>query len=270
MKKLASVLLALCMMVVACATASAAHQQFFGDEVDGYIYMTGMSNANQPPPAGYRSAKVLADRDLAEYLNEMHITSETTVINQTQAGDTVTTRLNAVCKGGQVVDKWRDSEGYYVTIRVPMHGANSVVAAVADIIPFAPVPAPIPAPEVIVSTNTSVVINPTVGNYTGVIVDCTGLGIQTAMAPGIFTPDLQAIYGLENFSNDFVINRGYVGYSKSMNSGVARAGANPLIVKANAVHRFVNPVISPEDAGRILAENRVSGFLSRGSVVFVR
>lgn len=269
MKKLVSLLLTLCMMAFAC-TAFAQHEDRFGEEIDGYIYMTGLSDGNQTPPAGYRSAKVIADRDLLEALLDMHITSETVIKNQIQTNDIITTNLDAVTKGGQVVERWKDADGYHVTIRIPLHGVNSVASAVADLIPAPAVPAPIPAPEIIVSTNTSVVINPAVGTYTGVIVDCTGLGIQTAMAPGIFTPDLQAIYGLENFSNDVVINRGYVGYSKSMNSGVSRAGANPLIVKATGVHKFVNPVISPEDAGRILAENKVSGFLSSGNVVFVK
>lgn len=114
------------------------------------------------------------------------------------------------------------------------------------------------------------VVPQAVGGYTGVIVDCSGLGLQTAMAPGIFTPDKKAIYGLENFSNEYAVSKGYVSYARSVTENVARAGSNPLVVKGVSVDRFCNPVISNEDAAKILAENKTSGFLAQGNVVFVR
>ena len=80
----------------------------------------------------------------------------------------------------------------------------------------------------------------------------------------------KVVYGLENFSHEQVINRGYVGYSNSASSGVQRAGSNPMIVKAQSVEHFFNPVISKDDAAKILAENQMNGFLSTGNVVFVK
>ena len=108
------------------------------------------------------------------------------------------------------------------------------------------------------------------GQYTGLIVDCSGMGLQTAMAPAVFTEGRKVVYGLENFSHDQVINRGYVGYSKSLTAGVERAGSNPMIVKAESIDKFCSPVVSKEDAAKILAENQMNGFLSTGNVVFVK
>jgi hypothetical protein len=90
------------------------------------------------------------------------------------------------------------------------------------------------------------------------------------MAPGVFTADNQLVYGKANFSYDQVVNKGYVGYARSINSGVSRAGSNPLIVRALSVQGFVNPVVSSTDAARILSENQITGFLGQGNVVFVK
>lgn len=258
MKKLVSLILSLCMMLFACTAFAST------DIGGGTIQVEGMSAPNQMPPMGYRAAQVDAYRQLLESVKGVQVDADSTMENFMLTNDVVKTKVNGLVQGAVIVNKFKDADGYHVVMEVPVFGVGSVAAAV---IPSNPAPAPLPAPEVIVP---QAPVTAAVGAYTGVIVDCTGLGIQTAMAPGIFTPDLQVVYGLEHFSDSVVINRGYVGYSKSLNSGVQRAGANPLVIKAQSVHKFVNPVISPADAGRILAENKVSGFLAQGNVVFVR
>ena len=132
------------------------------------------------------------------------------------------------------------------------------------------VPAPAPAPAVNPNQATVGNLYGATGQYTGLIVDCTGLGLQTAMAPAVYTDGKKVVYGLEHFSHDQVINRGYVGYSTSATTGVQRAGSNPMVVKAQSIEHFFNPVISKEDAAKILAENQMNGFLSAGNVVFVK
>ena len=167
-------------------------------------------------------------------------------------------------------------------MELPLYGgANSLAAAVipnvpqqgflppSDIIPVDTKPA---APAVTTNPNQATVGNlyGATGQYTGLIVDCSGLGLQTAMAPALYTDGKKVVYGLENFSHEQVINRGYVGYSNSASSGVQRAGSNPMVVKAQSVEHFFNPVISKDDAAKILAENQMNGFLSTGNVVFVK
>lgn len=108
-----------------------------------------------------------------------------------------------------------------------------------------------------------------VGIYTGVIIDCQGLGLQPAMAPAVFTANHKVVYGVENFSHEEVISKGYVGYANSSFFGIDRAGSNPLVIKASYVEGSCSPVISDEDAVKILQENKATGFLNKGNVVLV-
>ena len=55
-----------------------------------------------------------------------------------------------------------------------------------------------------------------------------------------------------------------------LTSGLDRACSDPLVLKAVSIDRFCNPVVSDADAAKILAENKASGFLAKGSMVFVK
>lgn len=110
-----------------------------------------------------------------------------------------------------------------------------------------------------------------VGGYTGLIVDCRGLGLQTAMSPVIKNDGGSPIYGYKNLDSDKVVSLGMAGYAKDFNN-CQRAGSNPLIVKAVRVEGncHCNPVITTADANRVLIENGASKFLDNTNVVFVR
>ena len=102
------------------------------------------------------------------------------------------------------------------------------------------------------------------------IVDCSGLSLDTAMSPVIKDESGKKIYGHKNLDPDYIVANGMVSYSNGMES-VARAGKNPLVLKAiRAENHSINPVLSLEDANRLLIENEVSHFLEATNVVFVR
>ena len=277
MRKLFSVLLALCVLLLS-GTAMAAT-----DITDGVIRVEGVSGLGQNFAMKRIAAKVDAQRLLAEQVYGVQIDSKTTVENAIVTSDVVNASVSGVIKGAREVSCTTDGYGYvHVVMELPVYGGvNSLAAAVvpnvpqqgflppSDIIPVDTKPA---APAVTTNPNQATVGNlyGATGQYTGLIVDCSGLGLQTAMAPALYTDGKKVVYGLENFSHEQVINRGYVGYSNSASSGVQRAGGNPMIVKAQSVEHFFNPVISKDDAAKILAENQMNGFLSTGNVVFVK
>ena len=277
MRKLFSVLLAMCVLLLS-GTAMAAT-----DITGGVIRVEGVSGVGQSFALKRIAAKVDAQRLLAEQIHGVQIDSNTTVENAIVTSDVVKASVSGVVKGAREVSCTTDEYGYvHVVMELPLYGgANSLAAAVipnlpqqgflppSDIIPVDIKPA---APAVTTNPNQATVGNlyGATGQYTGLIVDCSGLGLQTAMAPALYTDGKKVVYGLENFSHEQVINRGYVGYSNSASSGVQRAGSNPMIVKAQSIEHFFNPVISKEDAARILAENQMNGFLSTGNVVFVK
>ena len=139
----------------------------------------------------------------------------------------------------------------------------------------APIHAPTPAPAVqtpIAPTTPPAEIVPTgqaVGGYTGVIIDCTGLGLRTAMSPVIKADNGRPIYGYKNLDSDKVVANGMASYARS-DADATRAGTNPLRLRAVSIDNGANPVLSANDANRLLLENNASGFLDATNVVFLR
>lgn len=293
-KKLVSVAAAVCVMAVSSVTLAAT------DISGGKIVVEGIGGAGQTMSNGYRAATVDAYRLIAEEVHGVQIDADTTVEDSILTSDIIKTKVNGVIKGAKVVSRSVDGNGYYhVVMELPVYGrSNSLAAAVLPQVPqqgFLPPSDIIPVDKIagvalkpdstgvnasaptVQTTQVPAVNQATVGNlygatgqYTGLIVDCSGMGLQTAMAPAIVTEGRKIVYGLEKFSREQVLNRGYVGYSKSATEGVGRAGSNPMVIKAEGIERFCNPVISKEDAAKILAENQMNGFLSAGNVVFVK
>ena len=283
MRRLFSVLLAVCVLALSSVAMAAT------DISNGVVRVTGIGAPGQPPYLGFIAARADAQRQLVAEVNGVQVDSETTVELSMVQNDTIKTKVSGLVKGARVIDQGTNEYGYFVVMEMSVFGSNSIASAVIPQVPqqnfLHPADvAPSVSTTVIVNNNVGTVpvpaVNPnqaTVGNlygatgqYTGLIVDCTGLGLQTAMAPAVYTDGKKVVYGLEHFSHDQVINRGYVGYSTSATTGVQRAGSNPMVVKAQSIEHFFNPVISKEDAAKILAENQMNGFLSAGNVVFVK
>ena len=107
------------------------------------------------------------------------------------------------------------------------------------------------------------------GDYTGLIVDCRGLGLQPVMSAVIKNSNGTKIYGHKNLDIDKIISMGVADYVSDLDS-VQRAGNNPLVVKAVAVENFnSNPVLTIPDSNRVLIENYASKFLKEMKVVFL-
>ena len=151
-----------------------------------------------------------------------------------------------------------------VTPAAPTTPSAPVVTPAAPLTPAAPTASAAPVtPAEIVPTGSAV------GGCTGVIIDCTDLGLRPAMSPVIKAENGQPIYGYKNLDVDKVVRSGMASYAHS-DAEATRAGANPLRLRAVSVDRSANPVLSANDANRLLLENGVSGFLDATNVVFIR
>ena len=107
------------------------------------------------------------------------------------------------------------------------------------------------------------------GDYTGLIVDCRGLGLQPVMSPVILNTNGTKIFGHKNLDVDKIVAQGMVDYVTDPQQ-VARAGDNPLVVKAVELKDFnANPVLSLADSNRVLIENHATKFLKDLKVVFL-
>ena len=215
-----------------------------------------------------RAAMADAYRQLAEMVQGVQVDAETTVEQMMLTSDIVKTRVSAIIKGARVVDEGElAGGGYEVTMEIPMFGgsgglADTVIERPPTIEPF-PQPTPDyrpPAPEQ----------RPTSIGYTGLVVDCRGLGtINPVMSPVIKNANGQKIYGHINLDYDRIIVEGMASYATDMNQ-VSRAGSNPLVVKAIRLDDLnATPVLTVDDADMVLYENSQSHFLDNIAVVFL-
>lgn len=107
------------------------------------------------------------------------------------------------------------------------------------------------------------------GNYTGLIVDCRGLHLQPVMSPVILNTNGTKIFGHKNLDPDKIVEMGMADYVTDSNA-VARAGENPLVVKAVKLENFNScPVLTLADSNRVLIENHATKFLKDLKVVFL-
>lgn len=242
-----------------------------------------------------RAAVVDAYRQLAEYVGGVNIDSETTVDMAAVTSDVIKSKVHATIRGAKIVSEGVTSDGgYEVTMEVPMFGVSSLASAVMER-PSAASPFPMPTDTVAASipspsaghagssgkttgsaasaAGSSAAAAPSgraIGGFTGLIVDCRGLGLKPVMSPVIKNADGQPIYGYKNLDYDKVIANGMAGYAQDINSA-GRAGTNPLVVRAIALDGHNStPVLSTADANRVLIENGAAHFLDATRVVFLR
>ena len=232
----------------------------------GYIPQN-VINAGQARRAALRIAKQDALRQLVEIVNGVTLTSETTM-SGAMFDDVIKTQVQGVIRGAfQVGDpKYLSDTSIEVVYEVPMAGISEVMIPPTGFLdPFAPTAA---APTDAVAADA-----PTTGAITGLIIDCTGLGIRPAMSPQILDQNGGIVYGPSNYTREYAVKNGVAGYAKGLDAGKAddRVKGNPLVIKAVAVSgsNNVDVVIGNSDIMRIRSANSSYGILKDCRVLIV-
>lgn len=293
-------MLSILMMAALLVTASAA-SVFASDGPDwssGTITVEGTGVAPASAMSGIqarmlarRAAVVDGYRQMAEIIKGVNVDSDTTVENMMLTSDVTRTHVSALIRGAKIVsEKALEDGGYMVTMEIPMYGASNSLASA--VLTPSPVKESFPQPQASVTPSQPVSISgatlpsttgspsgssaaaapagKAVGGFTGLIVDCRGLGLKPVMSPVIRNDNGQPIYGYKNLDSQTVIANGMASYVTDIRRA-ARAGSNPLVVKAvSLTNHSGDPVISVADANRVLIENGATGFLDRTNVVFLR
>tara|TARA_B110000438_G_scaffold24615_1_gene22872 strand:- start:848 stop:1681 length:834 start_codon:yes stop_codon:yes gene_type:complete len=225
-------------------------------------------NAGQARRSALRIAKQDALRQLIEIVNGVTLTSETTM-SGAMFDDVIKTQVQGVIRGAfQVGDpKYLSDTSIEVVYEVPMSGISEVVIPPTGFLdPFAPTAS---APADAAATTEA----PTTGAVTGLIIDCTGLGIRPAMSPQILDQNGGVVYGPSNYTREYAIKNGVAGYAKGLDAGKGddRVKGNPLVVKAVAVSgsNNVDVVIGNSDIMRIRSANSSYGILKDCRVLIV-
>ena len=201
-------------------------------------------------------------RLLAEAIGDLHISSDSSMSTFSNLNDQVRAEVEKVIHGAKVINVQRDNEKFIATVRLNVFGganslANVVVPKEVKVEPF---------PE----------FNPTFltigSDYTGLIIDCSKADdkISTAVLPKIQSMSGKEVYAFKYLDRNLVVNRGMVRYSDNPNSGVNRAGNNPLTIQAMEISGDCDVIVSDDDAEKILAANSKSNFLKNCAVVFVK
>ena len=218
-----------------------------------------------------------ARRNLLAEIKGTQVDAETTVENHMVKSDLITTRITGIIKGARIVSEGPiEGGGYQVTLEMPMFGGDNSLAGTVIERPQTIEPIPTPAPDYRPPTDYTPPQIPDYrpthsgGNYTGLIIDCRGLGtLNPVMSPVIKNDRGKKIYGHKNLDYDRVIRDGMASYARDMNQA-GRAGSNPLVVRAVRIEDLnATPVLSREDADMVLYENGKTHFLEDLAVVFL-
>ena len=256
MKKQISILIAMTILIISSISFAIDINNEGYIEAEGVVYPEPGESLNDMR----RTVVLEAYRYLAEEVDNLQISSATTVKKSRRVDDEINTKVESAVRGAKVTSVYRDNDGaFHAVVRLPIYGSNSLAGAVltehSQVEDF-------PKPKF-----TNIEIGK---NYTGLIVDCRGLNISTAISPSIKSESGEEIYAYKQIAYQTAVNKGMVEYSNSIDSGVERAGSNPLIIKAVKVSGECDAVISQADSDKILLANQTGKFLNNCMVVFVR
>ncbi len=239
----------------------------------GSIVVKGEAVADRNLPAGQRrlmalrGAKVVAFREVAEVMDGVTVTGETTVVNMAAESDTVRSTVQGIVKGAQIVKEAYDplSETAVVYLSVPLTGPNGIFGQLLpQIVPVLPPPAFLPyqpPPDVMQA------------RHDGLIIDCRSQAFKPALINRIVTKNGEMIYDPARVAQDILVERGAAEYTNDVGKAKAllseRGSSNPLIIKAGGVVKGTDVEVAPEDASQIFSSNQSANYLEGAKVVFV-
>lgn len=255
----------------------------------------GAPNPNLPMAAqratAIKAAQYDAVRNLVETIKGMYITSETTVRNAMVENDVIRTQVEAHVKNFKQVEgpRYMSDGSVEVVVEMPITGAISdallpsefgggyFITAGQMVCPTCgqPWPQGKPVPPGVNLRQVGGTTMPAASSsvYTGLIIDCKGLGVRPAMAPKIVDEQGNEIYGSKFVSRDWAVEIGMVGYDKDLNRARQndRVTNNPLVLKgvqASGPNK-TDVVISLADAALVHQAAANQNFLDKCKVMFI-
>lgn len=181
------------------------------DWTEGIIKVkgTGAAPANMPAGQARLMAKraAIADgyRNLAEIINGVQVTSQTTVKNFVTESDVIYTKVEGFIKGAQVLSEKTNKDGTVeVTLAVQLMGDGSLGAILLPEVQTEPAP-PISTEETEESSE----------QYTGLIIDARGTKIKPCLSPKVEDEEVARVYDAGFVSPEVLPVKGVVTYVKT-------------------------------------------------------
>lgn len=254
----------------------------------------GAANPNLPPSASragaIRAAKLDALRNILETIKGMYLNSETTVRNAMVESDVIRTQVEGIAQGFRVVDgpRYLSDGSVEVVVEMPVtgqltdallpgqFGGGQFMTGSQPLCPTCgqPWPQGRPVPPGVNLQQIGGTTPSTAGGvFTGLIVDCKGLGVRPAMAPKIVDENGNEVYGSKFVSRQWAVEIGMVGYDKDVNRARSndRVTNNPLVVKGlrTSGPNKTDVVISAADAAALHQAATNQNFLDKCKVMFI-
>ena len=225
-------------------------------------------NRAQARSMALKAARYLAYEKLAETVEGLTLTGDTIIKKEILHDATLHVQVQAKIKGARVVSEMVQdlpdgSVWAEVVIGLRLNGPEGLMSAFTGWAASQQATAYRPNPTY-----------QTEEQYSGLIVEASGLGFSPALTPRLLVAEAQVLlYGPQSVDAPYLEVRGLSGYADSLLRAKAdgRVGPNPLIVRAQGVagERKGDLLITWRDAERILAADRQSGILKRAAVIIV-
>lgn len=245
---------------------------------DGYIVMEGeglpsanSSTLGQRRLTAERAAEVVAYRNLAQFLDGVAVTGDTTTRDMQIRYDTVRTAVSAFIKGAQVIYKdYNDQErSATVLVKVGMSGPESFGGLMYKKLLGIPQAANDLASAAPPASLNAVPVEP----YDGMIIDATGQTFRPALINRIFTLKGEALYDPSKVDQKILVEEGCGEYTNTIEKAKDalrhRGVKNPMVVKAAGVSGPTDLQVSDDDALRIFSANQKTDFLAGARIAFV-
>lgn len=247
--------------------------------------MAGGSPARQRMTA-IRAAEISAYRRLAEIVDGVYVTGQTTVRECALESDVVKTAVSGLIKGARKVhQEWNSVDGVaLVFMQIGVRGPDGVAEklyssyinaepgrALLQTVAYTP---PVQMPPAAMPANMPAAkpIEP-VESHDGLIVDARELGFQPALINRIFSSKGESLYDPSKISQKILVEQGAGEYTNTIEKAraalEARGAKAPMVVKATGLKTMADLNVSDEDVLRIFLADQKSNFLASAKVAFV-
>lgn len=219
-----------------------------------------------------RGAVVMAQRQLAEYLNGFAIVGDTLVKDGMTQYDVVRSAVAGLVKGAQVVvqEYNKEKDMAIAILKLGMHGPKSFASTLYEKM-FSD-----PNLKKELRTDKPTYRGkpvPIEDKYDGLIVDASEQNFRPALINRIFTSKGEVLYDPAKISQKVLVEQGCGEYTNSVEKAKAvlnsRGVNNPMIVKASGTVSPSDLQVSAEDAAKIYTANQKTGFFAAAKVAFV-
>ncbi len=199
--------------------------------------------------------------NLLEIINGIQIESRTWIKDLSARSETIREGIYRLLINSRLIDIVFKKDGS-VTATVAME----VIGPLAELV----------LPESIVSISPvkqAKAPNNNSDHHTGLVVDCRGFKVETALAPRIVDEDGKVVYGPVYVSRDYAIKRGMAGYIKDLESALnhPRIGPKPFVFKGLRTAKTgpSDIVISNADSAKIRGTASNLSLLKRCRIIIV-